>query len=163
MKGVIRVLDKIQEYIIIFLLTLCTVAGTLQVICRFVLHAPLPWSEEFIRYSFVWIIFLGASLGVKNNAHAGITLFVNILPKALRSILSVISKILCIAFSVIVFKEGINIMAVQFQTKQLTAAMEIPIYYVFLAIPVSAVTMIIYYIISIFKSNRQETNGKEAV
>ena len=33
-----------------------------QVIFRYVLAAPLPWSEELARYCFVWIVFLGGAV-----------------------------------------------------------------------------------------------------
>ncbi|HEY1934130.1 MAG TPA: TRAP transporter large permease subunit [Acetobacteraceae bacterium] len=40
----------------------------LQVFCRYVLNASLSWSEELTRLLFVWLTFLGFSLGVQREA-----------------------------------------------------------------------------------------------
>jgi TRAP-type C4-dicarboxylate transport system permease small subunit len=155
MKTMRNFIDRIQEYIIIFLTGLCIIVGTLQVIGRFLIHYSIPWSEEFIRYSFVWITFLGASLAVRENVHARVSFFLEILSKPIQRALNILSNLICIVFSTVIIVEGINIIMMQLQTKQLTSAMEIPIAFIFLAIPVSAVTMIFYFLTNIIKNLHQ--------
>ena len=46
----------------------------MQVIFRYVLKAPLSWSEELARYTFMWITFLGASVALRQNSLPNITL-----------------------------------------------------------------------------------------
>jgi TRAP-type C4-dicarboxylate transport system permease small subunit len=159
MKRLIKFLEKIIEWLIIVLIGLCIIVGTMQVIFRFILHAPLAWSEEFIRYCFVWIVFVGSSLAVRNNSHASISFFVELIPKTIRNIFSLLSNVLCIAFSFVILVEGIKIMIMQMKTQQLTAALEIPIAFVFLAIPVGAIGMMLYYtknILQIFIKHKLE-------
>jgi len=160
MQGFLKVLNRTQEIIIISLVGLTIIVGTMQVISRFVFSSPLSWSEEFIRYSFIWITFLGASLAVKNNAHASITVFVQLLPGIFHKILNALANLLCLLFSIMVVKEGIAIMMIQLQTNQLTAAMQIPIAYIFLSIPLSAGIMVIYFLIQFFAVFSSEKGNK---
>ncbi|MCY4398292.1 MAG: TRAP transporter small permease [Gemmatimonadetes bacterium] len=46
-----------------------TVVVLLQVITRFVLHAPLIWSEEVARFLFFWVVLLGAAMSVRSRRH----------------------------------------------------------------------------------------------
>ncbi|WP_308215409.1 TRAP transporter small permease subunit [Sinobaca sp. H24] len=66
---VLRYLDEHLEEVllVIFTLTMVIVIG-LQVFMRFVLSSSLGWSEELARYCFIWLVYIGISYGVKNNA-----------------------------------------------------------------------------------------------
>lgn len=46
-----------------------TVVVSLQVFTRFVLEAPLIWSEEVARFLFFWTVLLGAALSVRHRRH----------------------------------------------------------------------------------------------
>lgn len=151
MKNIRDVIDKILKYIIIILAGSSVIVGTIQIIGRFVINYSIPWSEEFIRYSFVWITFLGASLAVKENAHVNVIAFLNIMPRTARRLLKIISNILCIVFSIAIILHSISIIVMQFQTKQITSALQIPIAFIFFVFPISAVVMIIYFIENIVK------------
>ena len=49
----------------------------LQVFMRYVLNMPLIWSEEFARYLFVWVAFIGAGYGVRRGIHISMEYFFN--------------------------------------------------------------------------------------
>ena len=53
----------------------------LQVFNRFVLKAPLAWSEDLAMLLFQWVAFLGAAIGVRRMRHFGIELVVKKLPE----------------------------------------------------------------------------------
>ena len=82
METIKKISDQINsviEYIALVLLFLMVVVVFLQVIFRFVLHSSLSWSEEFARYTMIWLSFLGISIGVKKKAHIGVEIFENLL------------------------------------------------------------------------------------
>ena len=45
------------------------VVGFAQVLFRFVFESPLSWSEELIRYVFVWSVFLTAAIAFRLDLH----------------------------------------------------------------------------------------------
>ena len=47
-----------------------------QVLFRYVLHQPSPWTEELARYLFIWVSMIGAAYGVYTQAHFGFELLV---------------------------------------------------------------------------------------
>ena len=80
-------LDKIFEYvnrafeILIFVLFfLIVIVGGMQVFNRFVLNQSLSWSEEFMVYANIWMVFLAVPVAYNRGAHIGMNLFVKGLP-----------------------------------------------------------------------------------
>ena len=51
-----------------------------QVIFRFFIQQPLSWSEEVARYVFVWIIWMGAAVVVKDG-HPGMDFLTKLFPR----------------------------------------------------------------------------------
>ena len=79
---------------------------TLQVVFRYVIQKPLPWSEEAARYLFVWTAFLAAAVTVGRNDQFSISLFVERLPSRWRWILELVGTALGILFAGIVISKG---------------------------------------------------------
>ena len=126
------VIDRVEEAILCVLLAETVIVGFLQIFFRFVLRAPLPWSEELLRMSFIWVTFIGAGLGMSRHSHVSVDFFSSLLPVGFQRWLKVISDIIILAF--IVFLSHLSIlfvgMAAEFGT--ISAAMEVP-----MAIPYS--------------------------
>ena len=54
-----------------------TAVNVLNVFVRYVLKSNIHWAMEFTVIAFAWLIFLGASWGVKIGAHIGVDTLIN--------------------------------------------------------------------------------------
>ncbi|TYP55450.1 TRAP transporter small permease [Thermosediminibacter litoriperuensis] len=160
MKRVSKIFNNIEEYLVVILLFVMTVVVFWQVICRFVLKASLPWSEEISRYILVWASFLGASIGVKRGAHIGVEAFTMILPAKLKKFVQHFAIILSVLFCLIVFKESLSIIQKQIINNQVSPAMRIPMWWAYAAIPTGMILMAIRFLQTMVKISRHST--KEA-
>ncbi len=70
-NGLTRVLEKAM----IVLVTAMMVSLFWQVFTRFVIKVPAIWTEEIARYTFIYLVMIGAALGVRNSVHFGVTIF----------------------------------------------------------------------------------------
>jgi hypothetical protein len=57
-------------------------AITVQVFTRYALGRPIAWVEESATYAFIWMSFVGASVGLKQGRHIVIATFGAHLPRA---------------------------------------------------------------------------------
>ncbi len=73
------VLNKVAVVFLGIALAVMTVVVFAQVIFRMI-GASLPWSEEFARYTMVFLTYIGASVGVKYKSHISVEAVVGILP-----------------------------------------------------------------------------------
>jgi C4-dicarboxylate transporter DctQ subunit len=130
-KNLLQKINSFVEYIVCVLLAVMVVVVFLQVIFRFVIHSSLPWSEELSRYLMVWIVFLGASIGVNKKSHIGVEALVILLPAVVQKWAAALVSALCCVFFAFMIQYGGLILRVV--VNQLSPAMEIS-----MAVPYSA-------------------------
>ena len=78
---------------------LLTILGTMsaQVVARYVLHAPISWSEEWARFALIWLAFLAAAFVMAEGQHIAVDLVSQRLSPRGRRLLE------CVSNTVVVF------------------------------------------------------------
>jgi TRAP-type transport system small permease protein len=88
---------KLLYFIIVLLVPFLIITVTYQVVARHIDFIPrFLWTEEVSRFTLIWLVMIGAALGVHNCDHFDIDLFTNLSSnkKNLRSIIIDLSIIL---------------------------------------------------------------------
>lgn len=162
MQGLKKFSDTLNVIIRILTIaafSLMVVVTFMQIIYRFVLLKPIPWSEELARYLFVWITFLGSGVAVKNKGHVGVELVIDRLPKELRKISLIIAFIVCVVFCILMVTNGVTM--VQRTMNQRSAAMSMPMSYAYIAIPIGFILMAMNFLVHIFQLMRGEEEEQD--
>jgi len=71
------------------MLALAAGLGMMQIITRFVLQTPVEWSEVLIRFSLIWMVFLGIPAAFRQGAMVSVDVLHRLSPPAVRRILDV--------------------------------------------------------------------------
>jgi TRAP-type C4-dicarboxylate transport system permease small subunit len=127
-------------------LLMAVMVGTviLQVYCRFVLGNSLSWSEELARYAFVWITFLGAAVAYRHGGHIIVETIVVLLPRRAQLALAWLVDALMVVALVVLLVQGLGIVEVNSNVE--ATMLEIPMSWVYGAVPVSAAIMLAYQV-----------------
>lgn len=150
-----RILDKTLGSILVFLLVLMVLTVLWQVFSRYVLNAPSSVTEELSRYLFIWIGILGAAYASGQQIHLAIDILHSKLNKANRMILRIFINILIIFFSLTVLViGGANLVYVNYDLGQSSAALNLPLSYVYLVVPLSGILVIVYKVNEILHSKK---------
>ena len=136
-----RWLDHIEEYILLVLFPLMVIVVFVATCVRYLTVMSLPWAEEVARYSMVWIAYVGASLGIKRNAHLGVEAVVLLLPRGLRKYFDVLRYLIIILFNILIAYYTFQIIQSQISTEQVSPSLRIPMWFAYGAIPVGSVLM----------------------
>jgi len=134
-----RVVEKTVRWIVIVLMLVMTVTVSLQITFRYFLNIPLGWSEELARFSFVWVSFFGASALMRVREHINVTVFVDNFPPRLRAVCVVLANLCALLFAYYFLVGGIALATNEWS--QLAPAMQIPMGWVYVVIPISAILM----------------------
>ena len=148
MQKLIKFIQKCENGICIFLLSIAFITILSHIIGRYVFRYPLYFAEEISRYCFIWTIMLGASIGLRRKAHTRVEYFINFLPDRGKNILEIIVNICIIGFLYYVIYFGFFLVGKTMNIP--TAAMEWPWGLIYLSAPFGAVLMIItniFYVI----------------
>ena len=138
MKAVLHWLDENFEAIFIkIILASASLIIFCQVIARYVFDSSFSWSEEVSRYAFIWMIYLGVSYAVKMDKHIrvdSLTAF-NILPDKGKKSVCLLADFIFLGFAIAIAKIGFSVAYLIASRGQITAATEIPMWVVYLAVP----------------------------
>lgn len=151
----------LDNFYTVLMIILCIVV-LLQVVFRFALKIPSPWSEETARYLLILITFLGASASIRRKSHL---IAMNVFEKASKWI-SFINKLLIelsILFVSIILLYGSNRMVEVTGTEMATSMTWLKMGYLYQVISFSFILTIIYTLINIYKLFREfYMNSKKA-
>ncbi|PAD08233.1 hypothetical protein CHH78_19195 [Shouchella clausii] len=137
LMNVIRGIERyLEEVLIVSILAAMVIVISLQVLLRFVFGTSLGWSEEFSRYCFIWLIFLGASYGVKKQRHIKIDAVLLLLNQRWKVAIGIAANALFLCLALFLFIFGGKIAVQIFQWGQLSPAMDINMGFVYLAAPI---------------------------
>ena len=147
-----RCMCKVEGAVMVVWFMIVLLVMVCQVIARYVLDAPIPWSEEFARYSFVWISYIGCAYCVGVDGHTSITALRDKLPALGQKILIVVGNVIMVC----VFLRLMPIDYISKNGKFLTSIMRIPFKYLYWALPVGTALTAIQLILKsvlVFETN----------
>ena len=87
-------LERLVEWLMALALAVMVVLVFGNVVLRYAFNSGLAWAEEVARLMFVWLIFLGAILALRHNAHIGVEMLQQRLPRKARLACAVLSHLL---------------------------------------------------------------------
>jgi len=157
-----KLFNNLEEYLLVFALGSMVVYIFMQILLRYVFDLPLAWSEELARFTFVWLIYLGASLAIKRKRHLRVDAALFLYPKAIRRYVTLLGDLLFLFFAIVIAKETATLTyTITFIRPQVSPAMQIPMGLAYLAIPVSFSLMVIRIVQNIITSIRLNFTQKD--
>lgn len=145
--------------VVAFLSMICVVLWS--VLCRRVLHIQFLYGEELTRYLTVWAIFFGTAMAVKEKAHVGVEAAVNLLAPQGQRNLRVITEILTCALFIITFVLSVTMMHHYFISGQTTTLTKIPMWIIYLCVPLGMLFSVFHSIRLIFEAIRDRNKPSE--
>lgn len=109
------ILAKIETALLIFLLSLMVIVGFAQVLLRNLFETGLPWADPMLRYTVLWLAFLGASLATRENRHINIDVLTRYLSPKLKKLISIITNIFALSVCLILLKSSIDFIKMEIE------------------------------------------------
>jgi len=132
-------------------LTISLASMAAQVVFRYLIGNSLVWSEEVARYALIWSTMIGAAAAYQRGGHMAMTVAVDRLPPAAAAIAYRLIHLIVIAFAGLVAWQGLFLTLRNFERNQLSPALQLPIAWAYLAIPVGALLIALAAIDSLWR------------
>jgi TRAP-type C4-dicarboxylate transport system permease small subunit len=133
------------------LLVLMALATLLNVVARYFFNSPVPWADEFSRYAFIWLVFVGAVVCTKQGRHISIDLVVTALPSRIRPFIQILADVATAALMLIIIYFGWILTS---SATQPTSTLKVPQYVVYMVVPLSALLILLRTIKDIMRAVR---------
>ncbi len=154
-------LDAVIRWFLIILMALMTINVLWQVFTRFILQDPSSFTEELARYMLIWLGVLGAGYVAGQKMHLAIDLLSLKLKSVNKSILEIVIQLFIFLFSLFaLLVGGLNLVHITLSLNQISAALQIPLGYVYTVLPLSGAIMMFYSVYYIIEEINKIKNAK---
>lgn len=155
-----HLLNRARQSVDIILATICVtllaalvVAVSWQVASRLLLTRPSTVTDELARFLLIWLVLFGAAYCVGKKSHLSIDLLSSHLNGPMRRLLSGYTDIMVFAFALgVMTRGGLRLIETVIMSQAIAPALQIPMTYVYIALPASGVLICFYSALSFIDS-----------
>ena len=108
----------------------------IEVLRRFVFDFSSIWGEEAARFAFVYLVWIGAAVGVRNRSHIRFTILSDILPPRAATALSMFGSVAIIVFAIFAFYWSLEPIATSLRFGSVSEGLRLPRAWFMVAVPI---------------------------
>ncbi|WP_108245222.1 TRAP transporter small permease [Muricauda brasiliensis] len=152
--------DTFLEWVMAFLLGAMVLDVFWGVITRYLLESQSSWTDELARFLLVWLSILGAAYASGKKLHIAIDLLPKHLNQRQQYYLDLVIHLLVLLFAVAVFLiGGIRYVYISFALGQTSPALQLPIGFVYMVLPISGAFILYFKLSELFIILKKLKNG----
>jgi TRAP-type C4-dicarboxylate transport system permease small subunit len=142
--------DTFIGHFLTVLMAIMLISVVWQVFSRYVIQVPSAFTDELARYLLIWIGTLGAAFIAGKNMHLAIDLLPTKLEGRARYRLLILINLLICSFALLVMViGGSRLVYITYTLGQTSAALQIPLSFIYAIMPLSGLMVIFYKIYDI--------------
>ncbi|QIL73171.1 TRAP transporter small permease [Diaphorobacter sp. HDW4B] len=140
-----RLFLAVNRWALILLLAAMSVIIFTNVVLRYTTHESIEWAEEVSRHMMIWLTFLGAGPVLRYGGHIAVENLQDALPRKAAIALRIVVALLLFAF--FGFMVWYGWLYMQRTMFQLTAVTQIPFAYIYSAMPIGGVLLVVHFLL----------------
>lgn len=162
MKPLRAAVDRLLAAFISALMAAMVLNVLWQVFTRFVLRNPSSFTEEAARYMMIWVGLIGSAYAAGRKSHLALDLLTGRLQGGRKRVSEIFihGMVLLFALGVMVGGGG-RLVWVQLALGQQSAAMQVKLGYVYLAVPLAGLFVAFYSLVFLLEALRGQTETAE--
>lgn len=151
------VVELICRKLIGILMALMVIVMCYQVVLRYVFNDANIWSEEVTRYMFVYAVLFGSFVAVRRNSHLQVDFLINLMKGNLKRYFTLVTSVVVLAFLVYLLPLSYNLALDTMRS--VSPGLNLPMGWVYMAIPIGTLLMILGMIEIILKKITNTEEG----
>lgn len=144
LEKIFNKIDRVCEFFVGFMLFVLMSVTVISVFFRFVIQYSLFWSDEFLRFGFIWLVFFALPLLVINKGQIAVDIASLVFPKKyymyacfIGQVTAFISLLLMFFYSLKIINKAMFISS---------PSLQIPMGVIYLCIPIGLILGAINFI-----------------
>lgn len=143
-----KIVDRVTAFLTCSLMIVMVLIACWQVFTRFVLNSPSTVSEEFLRYSLIWLTMIGSAYAYGKKKHLAVVFVARKIPEKYQIFVQLIVEAIVLVFIAVILLFG-GTKAYQNAVGQVSSALGMPMEYLYLSLIVSGILFLFYLILHI--------------
>ena len=130
--------SRIALVLACLMLAVASTLGVFQVFTRFVLEQPAEWTEVLIRFSLIWMVFLGIPMAFRQGAMISVDALYRAVPPGAQRMLDLVIALAALALMLIILWWGSDY-AIRGSVQSMAGLESLSMFWAYIAMPVGAV------------------------
>ncbi|MEO1314277.1 MAG: TRAP transporter small permease [Pseudomonadota bacterium] len=130
-----------ERWALLIFYTMLVITMAVEVIRREVFAYSSIWGEEIVRYSFIYLAWIGAAAAVKERAHIRIDVIFNYLPTTVKALLYIFGDLVMLAIAVLALYWSFETVAVSWKFGSVSHGLRISMVWFLMAVPLGFAIM----------------------
>ena len=140
-SGVIKAIRTVTNVVVVALFAIVVVVVSAQVFSRYVVHVSIRWADELSRFAFVWLIYIGGAVTIRDGRNVCFDLFLEAQKGKKWKIMFTVVTAISLLFLILMTYFGVLVCKVEMS--ETSPIMHWPMHIVTLAIPLGGVLMML--------------------
>ncbi len=133
---------RLLDWLLIAMVAVLIVPVTMQIVSRYTqLIPPYIWTEELARFVFIWMIMIGAMIGVREIAHFNVDGWKRLSPRG-EAALNLVTHLSTLVLALVFVWSGIEF--TRFAMNRISELAELPLWLIHIAWPLTGLAWIVF-------------------
>jgi C4-dicarboxylate transporter DctQ subunit len=161
--GILRRIDRDAElWLLLIFYVMLVVTMAVEVLRREVFSYSSIWGEEIVRYSFIYLAWIGASAAVKERAHIRIDVIMHYLGPRPKALLYIFGDLVMFAVALVALYWSFETVLVSAHFGSVTDGLRVSKVWFLMAVPVGF-TLIVWRLLQSFARDFRSLRDGTAV
>ncbi len=144
MKKFLDIWQKVLTWVMATAVAVLIIPVSIQIFSRFTELIPAYiWTEELSRFCFIWMVMIGAMIGLRERLHFDVDVWPALSPRR-DALLRLISNVFVLAYTGVMIWWGIEF--TQFGWNQTSELAELPMWLIFIAWPLTGISWLMFLV-----------------
>ncbi len=157
----LKALDKNAErWALLVFYTLLVVTMAVEVIRREVFSYSSIWGEEIVRYSFIYLAWIGASAAVRERGHIRIDVIFNYVSPRMKSLLYIFGDLVMLVIAILAFYWSFETVVVSWKFGSVSHGLRVSMVWFLMAVPLGFGLMMLRLVQSLIRDVADLRSGR---
>lgn len=162
MMRLIKALDKNAErWALLVFYVMLVVTMAVEVLRREIFSYSSIWGEEIVRYSFIYLVWIGAAIAVKDRAHIRIDVLLHYLGPRMKALIYIFGDLVMFGVAVIALYWSLETVHISAKFGSVSHGLRVSMVWFLMAVPVGFALMVLRLIQSLLRDLRALRDGKD--
>ena len=140
-NGVIKVIRTVTNVVVVTLFAIVVIVVSAQVFSRYVINLSIRWADELSRFAFVWLIYIGGAVTIRDGRNVCFDLILESLKGKKWKVMFTLVTLVSLLFLALMTYFGVLVCKIE--ASESSPIMHWPMQIVCLAIPLGGVLMML--------------------
>lgn len=160
MNDFIKALDRNAErWALLLFYVMLVVTMAVEVLRREIFAYSSIWGEEIVRYSFIYLAWIGAAAAVKERAHIRIDVALHYLSPRLKALFYIIGDLVMFGVAIVAIIYSFETVMVSFKFGSVSHGLRVSMVWFLMAVPAGFGLIVIRLIQSFLRDLRDLRRG----